>query len=1161
MVLSEENRLTVITPKNITDENFYLQILPSDDTHPKVIIPKNTTDDEAYAKELFSKSFIAKFSSSWKVYAHANDIAKREKLKQALKDALSSMEDRKKSEILTNINQDTLSRITHAASLLKEFKRMYALSENVKATLQNYNNAKSNLTDIAKTNDGFNLLKRFLVSHQITSKRNNIPRVTSNFIDEVLEDTDDNILKEGEMSMLQKRYYIPSAQYFKFRRARGMHSSISKTTNAFKKFRIVLNYMAKKYSNNSAKKHVIQKLIKELSSDIEKVSPSFSKNVRRTEFPRPGQQAGLTHITEKPSVNETGQAEAIESLISDGDSIKSVKVDLTNDKHITPEMSNKESLSTKRTPLVIPKSTAINEEVLDGKGYNLPTDNKNADSNVLDTEKKRKNPFVAALLKKLALKSSKEKYLVESGVNKKDETPSMQKNNSTKNVSLSDTIGSVMNFSQSTNPTTIEDKNENEGTPPATSRELEILRKINDESFEDELDRHFSELQNKTSNLKVTGVSGNISVNETQKPSPETTKGTEEAKAASPNKTSEITGLAKVNLSNITGEDDKALQDEIFKKLSDLEHDQLKEQISDIASKFFGKKSSGKEVDINKLVNPHPTAINDDLSLLKKQQDTMRQLREAKLARDKYEVAKRELAEKIKELYIMANDYEKQETSDQILEVKNLVGNSHTQNFVETDDSSKEYYESLNVKRDESHPGIALSGIQHHHKSESKFSSKEVSTHQGFTMGMADRRQHAMEMKEIKPTPRISKIYDAPTPLKLDKDIKHSMFAASAVPTKKSAPKEETLKVIAQAIKEDMDEISKNVQKKKLLKSALKNEQDHTVNSSFSQSTNKKKGFPGADKIDEYLTKALAEFMGNDSILPIHEDEKQEKQNKEDVESKNRKIVESAMRQHAKNPNLPLPLVNTKGEKITLNKDCDSKINNTFCVATNALQVKKGNNNSTKESKGSLDVTSNDIFATASDRKKLSSSTEIDPADKILLDKASHMEEQIAEAQEKLYGNTISPAAEVEPASQHAASNLLSLKQSNRANQPLRPIPESMYSKGNGDPYTSINENAEAPPHGLSPESPPARPYVNPGSDLPAREIQDNIMTEAPAHEMQGMQQAETTPRVMQHLPPQLIIPPRRISPDDEEEEEDREQGITIHLSNDDNDDHDSDKD
>ena len=1160
MVLSEENRSNVITPKNITDENFYLQILPSDDTHPKVITPKNTTDGERYAKELFSKSFIAKFSSSWKVYAHANDIAKREKLRQALKDALSSMEDRKKSEILTNINQDTLSRITHAASLLKEFKRMYALSENVKATLQNYNDAKSNLTDIAKTNDGFALLKRFLVSHKIASKRNKIPRVKSNFIDEVLEDTDDDILKEDEMSMLQKRYYIPSAQYFKFRRARGMPLPMSKTTNAFKKFRIVLNYMVKKYSNNSAKKHVIQKLITELNNDMEKASPSFSKNVRRTEFPRPGQQAGLTHITEKPSATETGQAEAIESLISDGDSIKSVKTDIKHDKHIIPEISNKDRLSAKRTPLVIPKSTTINEEVLGDNSHNLPADNKNAVSNMLNTEKKRKNPFVAALLKKLTLKFSKEKHLAEFGVNKKDETPSMQKNNSTKNASLSNTRDSAMNFSQSTNPTTNEGKNENEGTLPATSRELEILRKINDESFEDELDRHFAQLQNKTSN-EVTDVAGNNSVNETQKPSPETTKSTEEAKTAKPNKTSEITGPAKVNLSNITAEDDKTLQDEIFKKLSDLEHDQLKEQISDIASKFFGKKSSGKEVDINKLVNPHPTAINDDLSLLKKQQDTMRQLREAKLARDKYEVAKRELAEKIKELYIMANDYEKQETSDQILEVKNLVRNSHTQNFVEADDSSKEYYESRNVKRDDSHPGIALSGIQHHHKSESNVSTKEVSTHQGFTMGMADRRQHAMEMKEIKPTPRISKIYDAPTPLKLDKDIKHSMFAASAVPTKKSAPQEESLKAIAQAIKEDMDEISKNEQKKKLLKSALKTEQDHTVNSNLSQSTNKKKGFPGADKIDEYLTKALAEFMGNDSISPIHEEDKQEKQNKEDVESKNRKIVESAMRQHAKNPNLPLPLVNTKGEKITLNKDCDSKINNTFCVATNALQAKKENNNSAKESKGSLDATSNDIFATGSDRKKSSSSTEIDPADKILLDKASHMEEQIAEAQEKLYGNTNSPATEVEPASQHAASNLLSLKQSHRANQPLRSIPESMYSKGNGDPYTSINEHAETPPHGLSPESPPARPYVNPGSDLPARELQDNVMTETPAHEVQGMLQTETTPHVMQHLPPQLIIPPRRISPDEEEEEEDREQGITIHLSNDDNDDHDSDKD
>ena len=74
------------------------------------------------------------------------------------------------------------------------------------------------------------------------------------------------------------------------------------------------------------------------------------------------------------------------------------------------------------------------------------------------------------------------------------------------------------------------------------------------------------------------------------------------------------------------------------------------------ANKFFGKKSTSNEADINRLTNPHPTSINDDLSLLKKQQDTMHQLREAKLAKQRYEVAKHDLAQKIKELYIMANE-------------------------------------------------------------------------------------------------------------------------------------------------------------------------------------------------------------------------------------------------------------------------------------------------------------------------------------------------------------------------------------------------------------------------------------------------------------------------------------------------------------------------
>ena len=79
---------------------------------------------------------------------------------------------------------------------------------------------------------------------------------------------------------------------------------------------------------------------------------------------------------------------------------------------------------------------------------------------------------------------------------------------------------------------------------------------------------------------------------------------------------------------------------------------------------------SNQEEEAMATARPVVKSLDDDVSPSTKQEDTMKQLKEARQAKARYEIAKQELAHKIKELYVMANNYEKDETENQILEVK-----------------------------------------------------------------------------------------------------------------------------------------------------------------------------------------------------------------------------------------------------------------------------------------------------------------------------------------------------------------------------------------------------------------------------------------------------------------------------------------------------------
>ena len=153
----------------------------------------STRKDEA---DLYTNknTYLKRFAQSWKFYAKANDIAKREKLRKALLDALKSMNSKKKTK-MTSLSQDSVKRIRHAAHMLKEFKRMYTLSNDVLSTWKDYNSARKSLIDIGKTKEGGDILKKYVILREQVSehikKRSEIPRPT--IVDD--QDIDDNIAK------------------------------------------------------------------------------------------------------------------------------------------------------------------------------------------------------------------------------------------------------------------------------------------------------------------------------------------------------------------------------------------------------------------------------------------------------------------------------------------------------------------------------------------------------------------------------------------------------------------------------------------------------------------------------------------------------------------------------------------------------------------------------------------------------------------------------------------------------------------------------------------------------------------------------------------------------------------------------------------------------
>nr|XP_047136161.1 uncharacterized protein PF3D7_1120600 isoform X3 [Hydra vulgaris] len=390
--------------------------------------------------------------------------------------------------------------------------------------------------------------------------------------------------------------------------------------------------------------------------------------------------------------------------------------------------------------------------------------------------------------------------------------------------------------------------------------------------------------------------------------------------------------------------------------------------------------------------------INHDEDLIKKEKMTVERLKEAKIARQKYEIAKHELAKKVKELYDLANDFEKEETQDQFLEVKK---SSTSVPFAKNQNSEQQTkydeFKSVSIKRSDSHPGIALAGILHKEPSILNTEKGSDSVNKGLTMGMIDKTAHQVKLDEVKTfadghmTTKINGVEDS----------------------HKDSNSEETFKQIAQAINVGISKISKDdVKGKSLLKIAnlpatTDAKQNKNIVLMVTNSTNKDSISNGhtTENIDEFLTKALTDIISNSSAQGkdyMIKDKSLEssKQNEE-----NRKIVEKAMKVHAANPHVELPLLKKNGDTIIPNKDAKLENQKDREKVKQLIFPTSIFNNSPKNNSAQNEGLAN--YA----EENLSKLVAEDPNNKALLDKASHMEEQVAAAQERLF-STLSDSSD-----------------------------------------------------------------------------------------------------------------------------------------------------
>ena len=251
---------------------------------------------------------MQKFSQSWKFFAKANDISKREKLKKALADALNSIEYKKRNDISVNINNDAVSRIKHAAQLLKEFREMYSLSDKVKKTLKEYSKAKQDLVSIANNETNITILKSFLDLHRHKdNKRTNIPYGYSIRLQnpEYLKKTDKIALKAVPLDKSGKIG-------LEFSSIDSRTSSIDRAMKAFSAAKIILDFA-------SESRQRIQNLTlrNKILSNNKQTGFIPESSYKRSEFPQPVNNMQVKNSTSDSEASSKSSNQTYSDITAD----------------------------------------------------------------------------------------------------------------------------------------------------------------------------------------------------------------------------------------------------------------------------------------------------------------------------------------------------------------------------------------------------------------------------------------------------------------------------------------------------------------------------------------------------------------------------------------------------------------------------------------------------------------------------------------------------------------------------------------------------------------------------------------------------------------------------------------------------------------------------
>ena len=707
------------------------------------------------------RTYLKRFAQSWKFYAKANDIAKREKLRKALLDALKSMNTKKKST-MTSLTHDTVERIQHAAHMLKEFKRMYHLSQDVMNSWKDYNEARKGLVDIGKTKEGSNILKKYVILRDKVSdniKRSKIEK-PSIVNDEDMGDekniAKDEIARHEEAfksgGVVVQRAMTPGTLQIIRTKPNHAHRQHNVDSAAIKRMELLSDAKEAARAAYTKAKAAIQALkekLKGTSSAVEGKDEKDSnketndKGTNKKSLLAQGEnqvkEEGLGHVNNEMAISsllKKAEKEDLAKITKGFEQHAAASQENVNKEpsHVTLQANSAQQNGQKEIPVPENHTTATaNQTVATSNISSIKTYPTTSLTSLMDSLGGGDEPQ-AAPTKSQAKGSEASPKPIASSVQKgtefnptgnqqnplyvasgKSEAVAPQKEAVGANLTLNQTMTGNNATENGQNKTTA--TNGTSGLQPAESSSPAQVTKVllmSSETLQHK-EAHVNTfaLPNSAANASITTVPDNNTISTSQR-----------------NNTATVAASKRFRLNELT------IQAQVAKTID-------------------------------------------------RQLETLQRLQEAKKARRKFDLAKRELQTKIKKLYDMALSFEKPEGSRQEMSTKTFIDPSPT--------------------KDE-HPGAALAGI----------SDKPVTTvrtpsddgeHHGFTLGAMDSKSsnkaHIVDINEQDKVNTVEKVFQVGLP---------GGSEVEASPSRKSEDggNDRALKSLTDAIKDDLRKIEEN---------------------------------------------------------------------------------------------------------------------------------------------------------------------------------------------------------------------------------------------------------------------------------------------------------------------------------------------------------------